>query len=89
MINADAELMIRWATDHALLLAAFANGTVELGYMTTTSPFEQSNSDSNAEPLAKFIEVTPTGQVFSFEVDQFGCPILTDEIRAALVEVRQ
>lgn len=69
------------APDHALLLAAFVAGKLECLF----------SSNENGTTIggcsvgpSRGGEGGPAPQVFRFEMDPFGCPIVNDELRAVL-----
>lgn len=73
--------LIELAPDHALLLAAFVAGKLECLF----------SSNENGTTIggcsvgpSRGGEGGPAPQVFRFEMDPFGCPIVNDELRAAI-----
>lgn len=77
----DNAKFLALAPDHALLLAAFVAGKLECLF----------SSNENGTTIggcsvgpSRGGEGGPAPQIFRFEMDPFGCPIVNDELRAAL-----
>ena len=69
--------IITAAPDYALLLAAITKNVVQIDRAHEVQMLLVSYSNYPRKPVFK---------EFVFTVDQFGCPVLTDEARAAIIQ---